>query len=203
MRFTRTLLLGTLACGLTLAIPAPQGAQAQSNPVMTNAIPDSGSYAAEGRVSAYNPAARTIVVTPLQGGWTLPMTIPQNVRLPGNIEIGDHVSVHYTRNVDIKVSTPKAPIPRPSTETLGQLARSPGGLGIGAQTINGTVTKIDGPNSFDVVDHSGGGVYTVRSTDPARVAMITKLKPGDTVSVAISALQLNSLAECGLFGLGC
>jgi len=62
--------------------------------------------------------------------------------------------------------------------------------------------KLNGPDSIDVVNNDGGGVYTVKTTQSARMAALGKLKPGDSITVNISPITATSVAKCGLFGLG-
>ena len=61
--------------------------------------------------------------------------------------------------------------------------------------------KVDAPaHNFDVVNPSGGGIYTVQVTNPARIPMVSVLKPGDEVAVSVSPLTITSITECGFFG---
>jgi hypothetical protein len=185
-------------------IPAmlPTRASAQANPTMTNVIPEGGSYSVRGKVEAIDPAARTLTIMP-ESNTPLPMTAAPGVDL-GDIEAGDTVSAHYSRAVAFLIASPQAqPPPRGATGTVDQAARTPGGIGPQATQLTGAVTKLNSANSFDVVDAGGGGVYTVRVTDPARVALVRQLKVGDTVTVSVGPLVLTSIAKCGWFGLGC
>ena len=129
------------------------------------------------------------------------MTAPAGISLEG-LSAGDHVSAHYTREVTFVVGTPDASTPR-ATQTVGQTARAPGGIGAGASVIVGRVIKVDGPGAFDIVNVDGGGEYTVRSTDPTRVAALRAVKAGDSVTASVGAVTLTSLARCNLFGLIC
>jgi hypothetical protein len=53
--------------------------------------------------------------------------------------------------------------------------------------ISGTVVGMDlAAHSIDVVNPSGGGIYTIDVTDPARIAMLSHLKIGDRVTAVIS-----------------
>ena len=187
---------GVVGAGPALA----QATSAPANPTMTNVIPDGGSFAVAGRVQAINPAARTITVAPSSGA-PVPLTAPAGVSLDG-ISSGDHVSAHYSRTVTFVVGTPDAGTAR-ATETVGQMARTPGGIDSNAHVIVGRVLKVDGPGLIEVVNVNGGGVYNVRATDPARVAALSGVKAGDSVTVSVGALTLTSIARCGLFGLGC
>ena len=66
----------------------------------------------------------------------------------------------------------------------------------------GRIAKINGPNSIDVVNNNGGGIYTLKTTQQARMAAISKLKVGDLVTVNVSPIIATSVAKCGLFGKG-
>ncbi len=192
-----------LACGLgtaSLVGTTPVLAQAMQNPTMTNVIPSGGSFAVTGRIGDINPSARTLSVM-REGKDPLPMVVPAAVDL-GGLSKGDHVSIHYSRTVTFVVATPDAGTPRAS-ETVSQAAQRPGGIGPEAQVIVGRVLKIDGPGQFDIVNVNGGGVYTVHATDPSRVAALSAVKAGDSVTVSIGPLTVTSLARCNLFGLIC
>jgi hypothetical protein len=207
----RSALLGTAAvaaiastvAAVSLVGAGPAVAQATAapaNPTMTNVIPDAGSFAVAGRVHAIDPAARTLTIAP-SSGQPVAMTAPAGISLEG-LSAGDHVSAHYSRAVTFVVGTPDASTPR-ATQTVGQTARAPGGIGAGASVIVGRVIKVDGPGAFDIVNVDGGGEYTVRSTDPTRVAALRAVKAGDSVTASVGPVTLTSLARCNLFGLIC
>jgi len=187
-----------LVCGLALASPA--FAQAPQPPTMTNVVPDGGSFAVTGRVQAIDAAARTMTITSERSG-ALPMVVPANVSLEG-VSAGDHVSVHYSRTVTFVVGTPSAATPG-GTQTVGQVARTPGGIGPEPLLVVGRVTRVDGPGLLEIVDAGGGGIYIVRSTDASRVAALSAVKVGDSLTVSIGPLTVTALARCNLFGLIC
>jgi hypothetical protein len=68
--------------------------------------------------------------------------------------------------------------------------------------IVGRIVKLDGPDAVDVVNNNGGGIYTIKTTQPSREAFIAKLKVGDSVTVNVSPIIATSVAKCGLFGKG-
>ncbi|MFL5283063.1 MAG: hypothetical protein ACJ8AW_19245, partial [Rhodopila sp.] len=68
------------------------------------------------------------------------------------------------------------------------MAQTPGGIGADATRIAGRVVKLNGPTSFDVVNANGGGIYTIKTTNPAREAAIGMLKVGDSVTASISPI---------------
>jgi hypothetical protein len=61
---------------------------------------------------------------------------------------------------------------------------------------------LNGPTGFDVVNANGGGIYTIKTTNPTREAAVAALKVGDSITVSVSPLIATSVAKCGLFGKG-
>jgi len=200
----RIFLTATVAFCASVVVPImlPLPAAAQANPTMTNVIPEGGSSAVDGKVQAVDPNARTITIAPSSGP-ALPLVAPARVGLD-TIEAGDKVSAHNTRSVAFLLASPgTGERPGDTTATVDQTAHKPGQIGPQATEIRGGVTKINGPRSFDIVDTTGGGVFTIQVTDPARVALVEQLKVGDSLTVSVGPLVLISLAKCGPFGLVC
>jgi hypothetical protein len=182
-----------------LMLSAPVAAQ--TNPTMTNVVPDGGNFATQGKIQAIDPGALTLTIVP-ESSPPVPMTVAPGVNLT-DISVGDIASVHYKRSVTFVVGSPSVAVAQvPATSTVGQVAQTPGGIGTSAAVIVGRVVKLDGPSSFDVVNASGGGVYTIKTTDPTRQTAIGLLKVGDSVTVSVSPIIATSVAKCGLFGHG-
>jgi hypothetical protein len=191
-----------LACAtaFTLLTPMTQTA-AQTNPTMTNVVPDGGEFAAQGKLQALDPGDLRLTLAP-ESGPPIPMTVAPGVDLT-SVSVGDVASVHYKRSVTFVVGSPRVPVGQvPVTSTVEQVAQTPGGIGYDAAVIVGRVVKHDGPSSFDVVNANGGGIYTIKTTDPTRQTAIGMLKVGDSVTVSVSPLIVTSIAKCGLFGKG-
>jgi hypothetical protein len=191
-----------LACcvGVMPLVVATQVA-AQSNPTMTNVVPDGGNFATQGKIQAMDPGASTLTIVP-ESSPPVPMTVASGVNLT-NISVGDVASVHYTRSVTFVVASPAVVVAQvPATNTMGQVAQTPGGIGADAAVIVGRVVKLNNANSFDVVNANGGGVYTIQTSNPTRQAAIGLLKVGDSVTVSVSPIIATSVAKCGLFGKG-
>ena len=129
------------------------------------------------------------------------MTVAPGVSL-GDLEDGDVASVHYTRSVTFKVGNP--PVTATGTTTVGQAAQNPADIATATTptVIVGRVVKITSPSSVDVVNNNGGGIYTIKTSQPSRMAAIAKLKVGDSVTVNVSPIIATSVAKCGLFGKG-
>jgi hypothetical protein len=189
----------TLLAGLTLVLPiGVPGAAAQGNPTVLNIIPDGGTGAIEGKVQSVDPISRQITVV-AGSGKALDLVAGPSIRLD-NIEPGDSVDARYNRTVLWVVTPPSASVPPGATEDLTNVARTPGIVGSGAAQISGRVIKIDPGHSFDVVDATGGAVYTIVVTDPGKIAMLPALKVGTGITVSLSPLMISSMEKCGWFG---
>jgi hypothetical protein len=190
---------------LSLAIVLPAVAilaaplAAQTPPTAQNIIPDGISFATEGNLQTLDPGARTLTVAP-KDQTPIPMTVAPGVSLAG-IAQGDFASVHYTRRVMFTTGNPNAPA-KAGSATVGQAALNPGDIATNGAVIVGRVAKLDSPSSIDVVNNNGGGLYTIKTTQPSREAAIAKLKVGDSITVNVSPIIATSVAKCGLFGKG-
>jgi hypothetical protein len=191
-----------LACAAAVAPFVMSGpAAAQSNPTMTNVVPDGGTFATQGKIQAIDPGALTLTIVP-EASSPLPMMVAPGVDL-GGISVGDVASVHYKRSVTFVVGGTNVGVTQvAATSTVGQVAQTPGGIGTSAATIVGRVVKLNNPGGFDVVNANGGGIYTIQTTDATRQAAMGMLKVGDSVTVAVSPIIATSVAKCGLFGKG-
>jgi hypothetical protein len=192
----------TLACAAIFG-PLMLAARvaAQPNPTMTNVIPDGGNFATQGKIQALDPGASTLTIVP-ESSHPVPMTVAPGVNLT-DISVGDVASIHYKRSVTFVVGGPNVAVGQvPATSTVGQVAQTPGGIGTSAAVIVGRVVKLDAPSSFDVVNANGGGIYTIKTTDPTRQTAIGLLKVGDSVTVSVSPIIATAVAKCGLFGKG-
>ena len=198
----RLTVLALLASTALVPIGWSGGAVAQQNPpnpTMSNVVPDSGTGTIEGKIQSIDPNSRQVTIVPSSGN-PVPLVAPPSVHLEG-FKSGDNVDARYSRTVLLVVTPASSQVPTGATETVGQMAQRPGGIGPGATQISGRITKVDADrHSFDVVDASGGGVYTVVVTDPSRIAMFQNLKVGTGVTVSISPLMITSMEDCGFFG---
>jgi hypothetical protein len=76
---------------------------------------------------------------------------------------------------------------------VDQAVQNPDAIGYNAAVVVGRVVKLNGPNSFDVVNADGGAIYTIEPTDPTREIATRLLKVGDSVTVAVSPLLATSV----------
>ena len=66
------------AAALTLLIAPITSGVAQTNPTMTNVVPDGGEFAAQGKIQALDPGAGTLVLV-AESGSQIPMTVAPGV----------------------------------------------------------------------------------------------------------------------------
>ena len=108
------------------------------------------------------------------------------------LKVGDTVNAKYYRSVAFDISGPKGGSGTPKStagtmQAIEQRAEGPGGVAARVTEVQGLVVGIDrAANSIDVVNPSGGGVYTIEVTDPERAAMLSQVKIGDTVTAVVS-----------------
>src|SRR4051812_18812476 len=186
-----------LGCALGLApLVAPRPAAAQ-NPVLTNVVPASESMAMHAKITAINPGTRAVTLAGASGHQVTVIAGP-NVRLE-MLKVGDTVNAQYYRSVAFMVTPPAGGNAAPTSndqinQVLARPVEAPGGVGIRTTQVQGTVVGIDlADNTVDVVNPSGGGVYTLHVTDPARIPMLSSLKVGDTVTAVVSQVLAVSI----------
>ncbi|HUB45192.1 MAG TPA: hypothetical protein VMB73_09420 [Acetobacteraceae bacterium] len=183
--------MAALGCAaIALLIGAPDAALAQGNPTMTNVIPDSESATLQAKIVAIDPATRAVTLAGASGE-QVTLTAGPVVRLE-LLKVGQRVNAQYYRSVAFVVKPPSGGTGTPITDDqiaqiVAQPAQAPGGIGVRLTKISGTVVGIDvAARRIDIVNPSGGGIYTVDVTDPSRVAMLGSLKVGDTITAVIS-----------------
>jgi Cu/Ag efflux protein CusF len=171
--------------------PAVPSAAAQGNPTISNVVPESAAVTIHAKITALNPKTRAVTLRGRDGS-QVTVTAGPAVRLQ-MLKVGDTVNAKYYRSVGFVVVPPSggSGTPAPADDELAQViarpAQAPGGVAIRVTKVTGTVVGIDlASNSVEVVNPSGGGIYTVEVTDPARVAMLPNLKVGDTITAVIS-----------------
>ena len=173
-----------------LSIGLSHGASAQANPTITNAIPASESVTLHARITAINPKTRAVTLVGASGD-KVTVTAGPAVRLE-KLNVGDRVNAQYYRSVAFLVKPPAGGNGTPVSDdqlvqVVAQPAQAPGGIGVRLTKISGTVTGIDlAAHRVDLVNPSGGGIYTFDVTDPSRIALLSSLKVGDTVTAVVS-----------------
>lgn len=188
-RAAQPLFATVILAGAAVALPlsASDTALAQgNNPVMTNVIPESTAVTIHAKIRAIDPQTREVTLAG-RSGTTVALQAGPNVRLD-MLHVGDTVNAQYYRSVAFLLSAPGVAAPDDQvSQVIAQPAQAPGGVGVRQTKISGLVVGVDqAAHSIDVVDPSGGGVYTIDVTDPARQASMTSLKVGDTITAVVS-----------------
>jgi hypothetical protein len=168
-----------------LAQGTVQGTQATS-PQLSNVTPESAAVTFQAKIRSIDLATRRVTLVGASGQLAL-LTAGPNVR-PEMLKSGDTVNAKYYRSVAFLLTQPGAPIPEDQiTDLVAQNVQTPGGFGVRQIRISGLVVSVDmAAHSLDVVDPSGGGVYTINVTDPARQMVMSALKVGDTITAVVS-----------------
>ena len=177
-------------CAACLPMLPPHSAVAQDNPVITNVVPESEAVAVYAKIQSIDSATRKVVLLG-RSGTSITVTAGPIVRLD-LLKVGDTVNAKYYRSVAFLVSgahgesgTP--PSAEETAQMISRPAQAPGGVAVRLTRMSGLVVGIDmAAHRVDVVDPSGGGVYTVDVTDPARIPMLARLKVGDTITAIVS-----------------
>jgi hypothetical protein len=191
---------GAIMLGFALsAVPlvAPHRAAAQ-NPVLRNVVPESEALTIHAKITAIDPGTRAVTLAGAAGN-RVTVTAGPNVRLE-MLKVGDAVNAKYYRSVAFMVTPPStgsnaAPTSNDQiNQALARPVEAPGGVGIRTTQVQGAVVGIDlADNTVDVVNPSGGGVYTLHVTDPARIPMLASLKVGDTITAVVSQVVAVSI----------
>jgi len=174
--------LATAGTALPSVMPTP--ALAQANPTIAS-IPDSMAETIHAKISAIDTQARKITLRGASGR-TVTMIVGPMVRLE-MLQAGDTVDVQFYRSVAFELSKTMNAAPNAAAIAVDQNATAPGGVGVALMRISGTVVGLNpASNSVDLISPGGGGVYTVHVTDPARIALLSQVKLGDTITAVVS-----------------
>ena len=174
------------ALTVTAVLPHPAAAQ----PTPTLSVPDSEAVTAQARIASLDAKTRKVRLVGASGH-SFTVTAGPEVRL-NLLKVGDHVDIKYYRSVAFAVAPPRVENGVPANDdalkqVLLQPAQAPGGVGLRMIRVSGTIVAIDmASHSLDLVNPSGGGVFTVDVTDPARIQAMSSLKVGDTVTAVVS-----------------
>ncbi len=169
----------------------PHAGEAQANPTLTNVIPESESATLQARITAIDPQARRVSLRG-RSGETVSVVAGPAVRLE-MLKVGDTVNAQYYRSVAFMIASPRGGSGTPAssndemTVAMARPVQTPGGVGMRMTKISGTVVGVDmAAHRVDLVNPTGGGIYTIDVTDPSRIAMLPHLKVGDRVTAVVS-----------------
>jgi hypothetical protein len=175
-----------VAAAVPLACPAiAQGLPPQTSAI-TSPVPSAETVTIHAKITAINPATRSVTLSGATGNSVTVKAGP--VVDLSNLKVGDRVNAKYYRSVAFLIAGPNAPVPEDEIAAIAARgAHTPGGDVVELIRVSATVVGIDLPaHSIDTVDPSGGAVRTIVVTDPARIALLSELKLGDTITTVVS-----------------
>jgi hypothetical protein len=165
-------------------------ASAPAAPAAQNVIPQSAEVTFQAKIRSIDVKTRAVKLVGPTGESVIVIAGPA-VRL-NLLKPGQTVNAQYYRSVAFVINPPQGGNGVPvSTDEWAQVsaqpAEAPGGVAIRIIKVSGTVVAIDlSSNTLSLVNPSGGLVTDVTVTDPARIAALSSLQVGDTVSAVIS-----------------
>jgi hypothetical protein len=171
---------------VAFAGPAIAQGMAPQTSKMTSPVPLPAAVTIQAKITALNPQTRNVTLTAVSGN-SVTVTAGHLVDL-SRLKVGDTVNAKYYRSVEFTISAPGASVAEDRmVAAAARKVTAPGGDALIMTRISATVVGIDLPaHSIDVVSPGGGGVRTIAVTDPSRIAMLSKLNVGDTVSAVVS-----------------
>ena len=176
-----------LAGAMALApLTAPIAAAQIRDHAVRNLLPENEALSLRATVKSIDPVTRAVQLVGPDGETETIIAGPA-VRLQLFKE-GDTVDAKYYRSVAFFMNAPGKAAPEDQIKAaLARPVTAPGGLAVQETRVSGTVVGIDLTDStVKVVEPSGGRVWTVHVTIPARRAMLPMLKVGDTITAVIS-----------------
>ena len=188
LKATTAFIAVVAVCIATLAVL--QSAHAQTSAAIQNVIPQSESVTLQAKITAIDPSTRTVTLKNAQGD-KFTVIAGQGVRLD-MLKVGQTVNAQYYRSVAFVINPPQGGMGVPVSndqfmQVTAQPVTGPGGVVVQVVKMTGTVVGIDrSSNSVSIVNPSGGPVVTIDVTNPARAAMLSQLKVGDTISAVVS-----------------
>lgn len=144
------------------------------------------SASAEGRITAVDPASRSVTLT-MSDGSTLTTKVSQAVANLGTSKVGDTVVIGVEEKRTFVLSGPntKTPGNRDTTVTaVGTRGGTAGAVAADKSITTWWVTAVDpAANTISLVDPAGGQVRTFPVQGAAERANLSRVKPGDSLTL--------------------
>jgi hypothetical protein len=184
--FNRRFVIGaTLAGSMLFAATA----FAQGQPIV--GISTVTTYSADARITAVDPAARTVTLA-FTNGATAVRQVSPSVANFAQTKVGDNVSLAFEDRLTFVLSGPntKTPSDRDTTVTVAAGgAGSVAGASAGQAVANWWVTGVNpSAGTISLINPGGGEVRTYNVTTPEGRAQLPRVKPGDSVTAINSSV---------------
>lgn len=166
-------------------------ALAQSQPIV--GISTTTTYAAEARITAVDPAARTVTLA-FANGTTAVRKVGPAVANFAKAKVGDMVTLAVEEKDTFVLSGPNAKAPRASSTSVAAAATTgtQAAAVAGSQSVgNWWVTGVNpSANTITVVKPGGGEVRTFNVTNPVGREQLPRVKPGDYLTAISSDIAV-------------
>jgi hypothetical protein len=184
-----------IAVVVAVSSTATGNAFAQGQPIV--GIQTVTTYYSDGRISAVDPAARTVTVT-FPNGATRTHTVSPAVANFSATRIGDTVSVGFEDKLTFVLSGPNTRTPRDrdmSVAAAASAGQRVTGVGASQSVANWWVVGVD-PNAgtLTLVDPDSGPVRTFKVETQAGREQLPRVKVGDSLTAINSQVLIISLA---------
>jgi hypothetical protein len=156
-------------------------AQSASPSPATQPIAATRQFDMAATVQAVDKSARTMTVKG-DGGVTLTLEVPPEVRNFDQIEVGDRVRANYLEAVIVAVREPNVPLAPSDSQTVttAPAGEKPGAALVRTRELAATITAVDTAARMVTLRGAGGQSRTIH-VDPE--VDLSKVKVGDNVAV--------------------
>lgn len=198
--FSRRILIGaTLAASMMAASTIAGGAAfAQGQPIV--GLSTVTTYSADARITAVDPAARTVSLA-FSNGATAVRQVGPAVANFAQTKVGDMVSLAFEDRLTFVLSGPntKTPGGRDVSVTVGAgTGTSAAGASASQTVVNWWVTAVDpAAGTISLVNPAGGEIRTFSVATPEGRAQLPRVKPGDSLTAIDSQVAVIAITPKG------
>ena len=185
---TRRILIAASMAGSMLAAGS---AFAQGQPIV--GISTVTTYSADARITAVDPAARTVTLA-FTNGATAVRQVSPSVANFAQTKVGDMVSLAFEDRLTFVLSGPNTRTPgdRDTTVTVAAgTGTSVAGASAGQAVASWWVTAVNPTaGTISLVNPAGGEIRTYNVSTPEGRAQLPRVKPGDSVTAINSSVAV-------------
>ena len=186
--FNRRFVIGaTLAGSMLFAATA----FAQGQPIV--GISTVTTYSADARITAVDPANRTVTLA-YGNGSTAMRKVSPSVANFAQAKVGDNVSVGFEDRLTFVLSGPNTKTPRDrdvSVTVAAGTGTSAAGVSSDQAVASWWVTAVNpSANTISLVNPAGGQIRTFNVTTPEGRAQLARVKPGDSLTAIDSQVAV-------------
>ena len=157
-------------------------------------------YSLDARITAVDPAARTVSLA-FANGATATRNVSQAVADFGARRVGDMVSVGFEDRLTFVLSAPNVQTPRPrdnSVTAAASMGQSAAGVSASEAIANWWVVGVNpGAGTISLVNPAGGEVRTYNVTTPAGREQLPRVKVGDSLTAINTQVLVASITPKG------